>query len=115
MRARILALAAPLALGLGLTLAMVGAPSAAEWSGDAQHAQNLIKAKYSQAGVKSPDVIDTGRTFVAGGAAWRVYQVKYDGTGFRHVAVTRQANGEYLAIEGLEAEKKWSHGVPLGR
>lgn len=115
MRARVIAIAAPLTLALGVTLALMGAPLAAEWSGDAQHAQKLIQAKYSQSGVKSPDVIDTGRTFVAGGATWRVYQVKYDGTGFRHVAVTRQANGEYLAIEGLEAEKKWSHGVPLGR
>ena len=50
-----------------------------------------------------------------GGVTWRVYQVKYDGTGFRHVAVHRQANGEYIAIEGLEASRKWSHSVPIGR
>ena len=112
MRARNVAFAPFLALGMALAAA--NAP-AAEWQGDAQHAQKLVQAKYSQAGVKTPDVTDTGRTFDAGGATWRVYQVKYDGTGFRHVAVTRQANGEYLAIEGLEAEKKWSHGIPLGR
>lgn len=115
MRRRALALAAPIALALGVAVATMGAPSAAEWSGDAQHAQRLIQAKYAGSGIKSPDVVDTGKTFTAGGVVWRVYEVRYDGTGFRHVAVTRQKNGEYLAIEGVDSEKKWSRGVPIGR
>lgn len=65
--------------------------------------------------LKTPEVIDNGRVFRAGGAVWRVYHVKYDGTGFRHVAETRQPRGEYLAIDGLGTEKKWSRGVPIGR
>jgi len=109
MRASLLALTSALAIGLGAPA------SAQQWKGDAQYAQSLVQAQYTKSGVKSPEVTDTGRTFRAGGAVWRVYEVKYDGTGFRHVAVTRQPNGEYLAMEGLDAEKKWSRGVPIGR
>ena len=104
--ARLLGLTAVITIGLAAPVL------AQKWTGDAHYAQSLVQAQYTKSGVKTPEVVDTGRTFRAGGAVWRVYHVKYEGTGFRHVAVTKQRNGEYLAIEGLEAEKKWSHRHP---
>ncbi len=101
------------AIALAATLA---APAfAQQWQGDTERAKSLVAAKYKSAGSVAPDITDTGRTFQAGGVWWRVYEVKWSTGGFRHVAVHRQANGEYLAIEGLEQSRKWSQGTPIGR
>ncbi|HEY7609612.1 MAG TPA: hypothetical protein VIF14_10315 [Alphaproteobacteria bacterium] len=103
-------------IGYAAAFAVAAAPAlAAEWSGNPRHAAQLVTATFVKKGVASPQVTDTGRTFVAGGVTWRVYEVTWRGGGFRHIAVHRQKNGEYLAIEGLEKERKWSHGVPIGR
>lgn len=111
MRAKVLYLAAALALA-GATANPV---LAAGWNGDAEHARMLIAERYKSNKVQAPEVADTGREFRAGGVMWRVYRVSWPAGGFRHVAVHRQKNGEYLAIEGLEKDRKWSHGVPIGR
>ena len=76
MRAGLLAFTSALAIGLAAPA------SAQQWNGDAQYAQSLVQTQYTKRGVKSPEVTDTGRTFRAGGATWRVYEVKYDSTGF---------------------------------
>jgi hypothetical protein len=87
----------------------------AQWKGSSQNAALLIKNKYAQSGIAAPKVTDTGRTFEAGGVTWRVFTVTWKDGGFRHVAVHRQDDGRYVAIEGLENEKKWSRAVLLGR
>ncbi|MCW5771434.1 MAG: hypothetical protein KIT16_07365 [Rhodospirillaceae bacterium] len=102
-------------LAAALAIATAGPALAADWQGDAHHARMLILEKYKKNGVRPPEVADTGRTFRAGGVMWRVYRVSWPTGGFRHVAVHRQRNGEYLAIEGLEKERKWSHGIQIGR
>lgn len=109
MRARLMGFAAILAFAIATP------GSAAEWRGNPQQAAQLVAASYAKKGIAAPQVTDTGRTFQAGGVVWRIYEVTWKGGGFRHVAVHRQANGEYLAIEGLEKERKWSRGVPIGR
>lgn len=88
---------------------------AKEWSGDARHATDLVTKSYAQRGMTPADVKDTGRTFESGGVVWRLYEVTWKNGGFRHVAVHRRADGQYMAIEGVEATKKWSHGVVLGQ
>jgi hypothetical protein len=103
-------------IGLATAAVLIAtAPFAtAAWRGDSKHATDLIANAYSKKGM-SARVIDTGKTFDAGGVSWRVYEVSWDKGGFRHVAVHRQRNGEYVAIEGIERDKKWSQAVSLGR
>jgi hypothetical protein len=106
----------PLLFATALALACAGpAVAAPAWHGNADHARALILSKYKKNGTQPPTVADTGRTFTAGGVVWRVFSVTWPGGGFRHVAVTRQRNGQYLAIEGLDKSHRWSHGVPIGR
>jgi hypothetical protein len=101
--------------GVAAALAvMATAATAAEWKASSRHAALLITQKYTQSGIPDPQVADTGRTFEGGGATWRVYTVTWK-DGFRHVAVHRQDDGRYVAVEGVEKEKKWSQAVFIGR
>lgn len=104
---RTLAFAAALAL-------LAAGVSAAEWMGNSRHAEHLVAAKYSTGGVKSPKVEDTGQTVENGGMTWRIFTVTWKDGRLRHVAVHRDAKGQYLAIEGLGKTKRWSQAVSLG-
>ena len=104
------------ALGLAAALALIAAgTAAAEWKGSSRHAALLITQKYTKTSIPAPQVADTRRTFDGGGVTWRVYTVTWKDGGCRHVAVHRQEDGRYMAIEGIENDKKWSQAVFLGR
>ncbi len=104
------------ALATAAAVATVAPPAfAADWQGNARHAADLVTKTYAKTGLAPAAVKDTGRTFEAGGVVWRLYEVTWKDGGFRHVAVHRRSDGQYVAIEGIETEKKWSHGVALGR
>jgi hypothetical protein len=107
MRAKLLGLAAAAAL-------IAAAPFAAAQSSDDTHISELVASAYSNKGMAAR-VADTGKTFEAGGVTWHLYEVSWDKGGFRHVAVNRQANGDYVAIEGVEQDKKWSQATFIGR
>jgi hypothetical protein len=103
-------------LGLAAVLAVVlAAPALAEWKGSTQNAALLIKSRFIDGGIAEPKVTDTGTTFAAGGVTWRLFIVTWSEGGFRRVAVHRLEDGRYVAIEGLEQEKRWSQAVFIGR